>query len=169
MRWGRASGRGRLAPLELRTEAACLPVPLATPSRPSSHSERRSPFALFATRTAATGHIFLVLNWRPSGILPGLSRLLLGPVLRWLEALPPETKRVARRPLEQVTLEGRERDDACRAACGTCQFFLKTDRARARSELGESQRGCRRGLEGGAPWGGSPKQHPPSPVWKTHH
>ena len=33
----------------------------------------------------------------------------------------------------------------------------------------ESQRGCRRGMEGGAPWGGSPKQHPPSPVWKTHH
>ena len=28
----------------------------------------------------------------------------------------------------------------------------------------ESQRGCRRGMEGGAPWGGSPKQHPPSPA-----
>ena len=32
----------------------------------------------------------------------------------------------------------------------------------------ESQRGCRRGMEGGAPWGGSPKQHPPSPVRRTH-
>ena len=29
-----------------------------SPFRPSSHSECRSPFALFATRTAATGHIF---------------------------------------------------------------------------------------------------------------
>ena len=101
-------------------------------------------------------------------ILPGLSRLLLCPVLRWLEALLPETKRFASRPLEQAALEGRERDDACRAACGTRQFFLKTDRARARSELGESQRGCRRGLEGGAPWGGSPKQHPPSPPEAKH-
>ena len=146
-----------------------LPAPLAHAFQPSRHSELRSPFALFATRTAATGHIFRTPNRRPSRPLPGPLRLLLCPVLRWREALPPETKRVAGRPLEQAAFEGRERDDACRAACGTRQFFPKTDRARARSELGESQRGCRRGLEGGAPWGGSPKQHPPSPVWKTHH
>ena len=104
-----------------------------------------SPFSLRAQRLRAT---FSNLERRPSGTLPGPSRLLLCPVLRWLEALLPETKCLASLPLVQATLEGRERDDACRAACGTRQFFPKTDRARARSELGESQRGCRRGLEG---------------------
>ena len=152
-------GKGRLAPFELRAELRLTPferwAERLLPScsfghafQPSRHSERRSPFALLATRTAATGHIFRTPNRRPSRPLPGPSRLLLGPALRWREALPPETERFASRSLEQAALEGRERDDACRAACGTRQFFPKTDRARARSELGESQRGCRRGLEG---------------------
>ena len=47
------------------------------------------------------------------------------------------------------------------------RLFLKAERVGKRRA--ETQRGCRRGLEGGAPWGGSPKQHPPSPVRRTHH
>jgi len=151
-----ASNRGRLPSCSAGRRPSGLQ---ATPS-----AALLSPFGLRAQRLRAT---FPNSERRPSGTLPSSLRLPFCTVLRWLEALLPETERFASRPLEQASLEGRERDDACRAACGTRRFSEKIDRARARSELGESQRGCRRGLEGGAPWGGSPKQHPPSPVWKT--
>jgi len=132
----------RLAPLELRAEGR-LPscsAGLRFPSLQGTLSAALlSPFSPRAQRLRVT---FSNFERRSSVILPGLSRLLLCPVLRWLEALLPETERFASRPLEQAALEGRERDDACRAACGTRQFFPKTDRARARSELGESQRGA---------------------------
>ena len=175
----RALNRGRLTPFSLRITprrvagrggrsssrtAPCTFGALNRGRLPSCSAGLR-PSGLQATLSAAFLSPFLPRAQRPRatfpcaklaafGTLPGPSRLLFGPALRCLEVLLPETKRFARRPLEQAALEGRERDDACRAACGTRQFFPKTDRARARSELGESQRGCRRGLEGGAPWGG---------------
>ena len=45
------------------------------------------------------------------------------------------------------------------------RLFSKAERKDTDEQL---QRGCRRGLEGGAPWGGSPKQHPPSPPEAKH-
>ena len=50
-------GNRHCPPGELRAKVARLLVPGATLAHPSSHSKRRSPFALFATRIAATGHI----------------------------------------------------------------------------------------------------------------
>ena len=74
-------------------------------------------------------------------LLPRPSRLWLRPTLRWLEVLPQETKRVASRALEHASLKGRKRDGDCRAACGTRQFFSKTDRAIARYKQGREPAG----------------------------
>ena len=62
----------------------------------------------------------------------------------------------------------KEKRTARGAGYPTRRLFPKAERDGMR-RVGTAQRGCRRGMEGGAPWGGSPKQHPPSPVWKTHH
>ena len=81
---------------------------------------------------------------------PALHGFHLCPTLRAIEALPPETKRIASRHLEQAPPKGRKRDGNCRAACGTSQFFSKTDRARARYKQGRELAGWSGGMQGGA-------------------
>ena len=64
-------------------------------------------------------------------------------------------------------LEGHPFVTAFASKSGARRLFPRADRTMRAVAARKAQRGCRRGLEGGAPWGGSPKQHPPSPVWKT--
>ena len=93
-------------------------------------------------------------------------------LFRWqfLEALPPETRSTA----NARGVSARRQDLALRvSAHGPCDA-RDGDAGRNRSsrlfpKAGRSRKhgSPRPPKEGGAPWGGSPKQHPPSPVWKT--
>ena len=64
--------------------------------------------------------------------------------------------------------EGHPFATAFASKSGARRLFLKADRTMRAVAARKTQRGCRRGLEGGAPWGGSPKQHPPSPPEAKH-
>ena len=176
-----ASGNGRLAPFLLRAKGyghlLCF--------------ERRAPYTLFALGKSCTRHL---LRFEPRALLAPLSlrtmprrtaqrgfgqnSSTLAPERPVLPAasLPPALGPKALQ--SQVTFRSsfpKPPSPASRVAFppparrkrgGSLRTRRRLQKSRSRgSKSGcESQRGCRRGLEGGAPWGGSPNQHPPSPA-----